>query len=166
MADAFSTSWPSVTCPSPAMTTLPFLRTQRMVVERILCFIDSVSGFRLLASARIAPGSKVRNLHSIARGKGLSALAPLCYRTATVREFPWACGPPKVMKTMRENRLAGGSACPTLDRTGLRFEWGRRFRLPTGVFNGVGFISWSRRCEVRSGRLSEFCKYLRRRTDS
>ena len=32
----------------------------------------------------------------------------------------WACGPPKVMKTMRENRLAGGSgsACPTLAPVG------------------------------------------------
>ena len=44
--------------------------------------------------------------------------------------------------TLSENRLAGGSACPTLDR-----EWGRRFRLPTerqelinwpGVFNRAG----------------------------
>ncbi len=39
---------------------------------------------------------------------------------------------------MRENRLAGGSACPTLAR-----EWGRRFRLPTGVFNGVGALAGS-----------------------
>ena len=34
---------------------------------------------------------------------------------------------------MRENRLAGGNACPTFG-----FEWGRRFRLPTGIFNEVG----------------------------
>ncbi len=36
-----------------------------------------------------------------------------------------------------KNRLAGESACPTLARTGFRFEWGRRFRLPTQRFNGA-----------------------------
>src|SRR4029079_13556844 len=39
LADAFRTSWPRVTCPSPAITTLPSRRTQITVVERIFCFI-------------------------------------------------------------------------------------------------------------------------------
>ena len=38
-----STSWPSVTCPSPAITTLLSRRTQITVVERILVFIVSVN---------------------------------------------------------------------------------------------------------------------------
>src|SRR5579871_2285635 len=43
-ADDFSTSWPRVTCPSPAITTLAFLRTQRMVVDRIRSFIYLFGG--------------------------------------------------------------------------------------------------------------------------
>ena len=43
LAEAFRTSWPSVTWPSPAMTTLPFLRTQRTVVDRIRVFMGTYS---------------------------------------------------------------------------------------------------------------------------
>src|SRR5581483_1332583 len=39
LAEALSTSWPRVTWPSPAMTTLPSRRTQITVVERMRCFI-------------------------------------------------------------------------------------------------------------------------------
>src|SRR5690242_19792732 len=43
LADAFRTSWPSVTCPSPAMTTLLSRRTQITVVDRIFCLIVRVT---------------------------------------------------------------------------------------------------------------------------
>src|ERR1700690_2976090 len=40
LADDFRTSWPRGTCPSPAITTLPWRRMQRTVVERMRCFIE------------------------------------------------------------------------------------------------------------------------------
>ena len=38
-AELFRTSWPKVTCPSPAITTFPSRRTQITVVDRMRCLI-------------------------------------------------------------------------------------------------------------------------------
>src|ERR1022692_1161238 len=43
LADDLRTSWPRVTCPSPAMTTSLSRRTQSTVVERMRCFIETTS---------------------------------------------------------------------------------------------------------------------------
>src|SRR5579864_2724251 len=40
-AELLRTSWPMVTWPSPAITTLPLRRTQITVVERIFCFMGA-----------------------------------------------------------------------------------------------------------------------------
>src|ERR1017187_9211099 len=87
LADDLRTSWPRVTCPSPAMTTLLSRRTQSTVVERMRCFIETTSlsqvevsdqrsaiGVQLFGNGKPGAGQRVRdNLHWI-RGFVLSAI--------------------------------------------------------------------------------------------
>src|ERR1017187_4744287 len=90
LADDLRTSWPRVTCPSPAMTTLLSRRTQSTVVERMRCFIETTS------------------LSQRAIGDQLSAI---CYRRSAVGNVDAGVGQRVRNNRHRIQRFVRGAIC-------------------------------------------------------